>query len=322
MKKRVTAMLAVCLLLTGCKKTDAVALYLAEGIAQQIAWMDDIPFTDGPDMGYDDIGSNWTTPQTESGAPGSVYDEIYKEIESGNYRQAQSKLEAAINRYGNDDHFAELSEMLHTGWAAEVFAEAADAFENGYDYESAIRIIQASGLYGDDVDAEIAKYQEYAPVMLKEFEPVKKTRGIEVYPYGDAITMDINGHVYDGETVIAPYKNTYDDVAKSESDAYITYYLYRKYRIFDAVLYRTYESLSVSPEDWPQETVAKIYGDDVLLYEGPAITQNTYEEYKIHADISGVRELKIVLLGVGLIPDTWPQWYSPVLAIADVTVQK
>ena len=322
MKKRVTAMLAVCLLLTGCKKTDAVALYLAEGIAQQIAWMDDIPFTDGPDMGYDDIGSNWTTPQTESGAPGSVYDEIYKEIESGNYRQAQSKLEAAINQYGNDDHFAELSEMLHTGWAAEVFAEAADAFENGYDYESAIRIIQASGLYGDDVDAEIAKYQEYAPVMLKEFEPVKKTRGIEVYPYGDAITMDINGHVYDGETVIAPYKNTYDDVAKSESDAYITYYLYGKYRIFDAVLYRTYESLSVSPEDWPQETVAKIYGDDVLLYEGPAITQNTYEEYKIHADISGVRELKIVLLGVGLIPDTWPQWYSPVLAIADATVQK
>lgn len=322
MKKSVAAMLAVCLLLTGCKKTDAVALYLAEGIAQQIAWMDDIPFTDGPDMGYDDIGSNWTTPQTESGAPGSVYDEIYKEIESGNYRQAQSKLEAAINRYGNDDHFAELSEMLHTGWAAEVFAEAADAFENGYDYESAIRIIQASGLYGDDVDAEIAKYQEYAPVMLKEFEPVKKTRGIEVYPYGDAITMDINGHVYDGETVIAPYKNTYDDVAKSESDAYITYYLYGKYRIFDAVLYRTYESLSVSPEDWPQETVAKIYGDDVLLYEGPAITQNTYEEYKIHADISGVRELKIVLLGVGLIPDTWPQWYSPVLAIADVTVQK
>lgn len=322
MKKSVAAMLAVCLLLTGCKKTDAVALYLAEGIAQQIAWMDDIPFTDGPDMGYDDIGSNWTTPQTESGAPGSVYDEIYKEIESGNYRQAQSKLETAINQYGNDDHFAELSEMLRTGWAAEVFAEAADAFENGYDYESAIRIIQASGLYGDDVDAEIAKYQEYAPVMLKEFEPVKKTRGIEVYPYGDAITMDINGHVYDGETVIAPYKNTYDDVAKSESDAYITYYLYGKYRIFDAVLYRTYESLSVSPEDWPQETVAKIYGDDVLLYEGPAITQNTYEEYKIHADISGVRELKIVLLGVGLIPDTWPQWYSPVLAIADVTVQK
>lgn len=63
--------------------------------------------------GYDDIGSNWTAPQTESGVPGPVYDEIYKEIESGNYRQAQSKLEAAINRYGNDDHFAELSEMLH-----------------------------------------------------------------------------------------------------------------------------------------------------------------------------------------------------------------
>ena len=76
--------------------------------------MDDIPFTDGPDMGgYDDIGSNWTAPQTENGVPGPVYDEIYKEIESGNYRQAQSKLEAAINRYGNDDHFAELSEMLH-----------------------------------------------------------------------------------------------------------------------------------------------------------------------------------------------------------------
>ena len=76
------------------------------------------------------------------------------------------------------------------------------------------------------------------------------------------------------------------------------------------------------PDGWPQETVVKIYGDDVLLYEGPTITQNTYEEYKIHVNISGVRELKIVLLGVGLIPDTWPEGYSPVLAIADATVQK
>ena len=60
MKKSVAAMLAVCLLLTGCKKTDAVAQYLAEGIAQQIAWMDDIPFTDGPDMG----GGTMTSVQT------------------------------------------------------------------------------------------------------------------------------------------------------------------------------------------------------------------------------------------------------------------
>ena len=58
------------------------------------------------------------------------------------------------------------------------------------------------------------------------------------------------------------------------------YYLYGAYRNFDAVMYRTCVSLSVLAENWPQETVAKIYGDDVLLYEGSVITQRTYGDIR------------------------------------------
>ena len=128
---------------------------------------------------------------------------------------------------------------------------------------------------------------------------------------------DVNGNVYDAETVILPWS-----VAGSESDSYVIYYLYGEYCSFDATLFRTYTSLSVLDENWPQSTTVKLYGDGVLLYEGPQITRGTYEQYSIHADVTGVRELKIVLLGIGKVYETYWTDYEPLLGIANATIQK
>ena len=57
--------------------------------------------------------------------------------------------------------------------AVAVFAQAEAAFGRNHDYQTAIQILQRSGLTGEVVDREIQKYQEYAPVLLKSFQPTK-----------------------------------------------------------------------------------------------------------------------------------------------------
>lgn len=207
--------------------------------------------------------------------------------------------------------------------ATTVFAQAEAAFGRNHDYQTAIQILQRSGLTGETVDREIQKYQEYAPVLLKSFQSTKTSDYMYVGAANEGDYTDVNGNVYDRETVIRPRSRTSNDIAESEQDSYVTYYLYGDYRNFDATLYRTYSSLSTIDEDWTQGTVAKIYGDDVLLYEGPQITQDTYEEFTIHIDVTGVRELKIVLLGVGRKEDSFALYsYYPLMAIANATIQK
>ena len=207
--------------------------------------------------------------------------------------------------------------------ATTVFAQAEAAFGRNHDYQTAIQILQRSGLTGEAVDREIQKYQEYAPVLLKSFQPTKTTDYMYVGAAYEGDYTEVIGNVYDRETVIRPRSRTSNDIAESEQDSYVTYYLYGDYRNFDATLYRTYSSLSTIDEDWTQGTVAKIYGDDVLLYEGPQITRDTYEEFTIHIDVTGVRELKIVLLGVGRKEDSFALYsYYPLMAIANATIQK
>lgn len=207
--------------------------------------------------------------------------------------------------------------------AVAVFAQAEATFEQNHDYQAAIQILQESGLKGEAVDREIQKYQEYAPVLLKNFQPTKTSDYMYVGAANEGDYTDVNGNVYDRETVIRPRSRTSNDIAQSEQDSYVSYYLYGDYRSFDATLYRTYSSLSTIDEDWNQGTVAKIYGDGALLYEGPQITQGTYEEYKIHIDVTGVRELKIVLLGVGRKGESYALYsYYPLLAIANAAIQK
>ena len=251
--------------------------------------------------------------------------------QAGQYSEAKDKAIEYCLAFGLDEYPDAVStelQLINAEWLNSVAQEAATAFGTGKDYQAAIRVLQASGLQGDDVDALIEQYQGYAPIPLKTLTPTKSSKYMRVgvsSGYENYYT-DVNGNVYDCATVIQPKASGLTlagyDIAGSESDSYVIYYLYGEYCSFDAILFRTYVSLSVIDKTWPQSTTVKIYGDDVLLYEGPQITQGTYEQYSIHADVTGVRELKIVLLGVGATQDLYSTNCDPLLGIANATIQK
>lgn len=240
--------------------------------------------------------------------------------QAGQYSEAKDKAIEYCLAFGLDEYPDAVStelQLINAEWLNSVAQEAATAFGTGKDYQAAIRVLQASGLQGDDVDALIEQYQGYAPILLKTLTPTKSSKYMHVGSLYQSDHTDVNGNVYDAETVILPWS-----VAGSESDSYVVYYLYGEYCSFDATLFRTYTSLSVLDENWPQSTTVKLYGDGVLLYEGPQITRGTYEQYSIHADVTGVRELKIVLLGIGKVYETYWTDYEPLMGIANATIQK
>lgn len=128
---------------------------------------------------------------------------------------------------------------------------------------------------------------------------------------------DVNGHNYPKDGAIVPYDSGYGN-SKVE-DSYIVYYLGGEYKDLTATLYRPYASLSVLENGWDYGTVAKIYGDGVLLYEGPQITPGTYQEYDISVDVTGVRELKFILFGCGAESSSYR---VPELGISNITIRK
>lgn len=205
------------------------------------------------------------------------------------------------------------------------------AFGEDRDYSSAIRILQ-SAIADVTVDTTLVEalnekieyYQTYIPVSLTSLEYIQKARYIYIDEYLSSNYMtDVNGNEYDVATMIRPYgMDLRSEVASSEDEAYVLYNLNYKYSTLSGVVYRPYHSLKCEDE-WTSSTVVKIYGDDVLLYEAPEITQSTYDSYSFEIDVSGVRNLKIVMMGVWTSYDGWG-FYSryPKVCMAEVMLQK
>lgn len=173
---------------------------------------------------------------------------------------------------------------------------------NGRDYAAAIRVLQLSGLVNDAIDEAIASYQALAPVSLTSLDYIQKAKYIGV---GSRISSDslkdVNGNSYEKSSVICPLYaggGLNSEVPKSDDDAYVTYYLGAQYSRLTGLIYRTYDSLRAKAESWTDKKIyVRIYGDDVLLYEAPAITANTYDNIPFDIDVTGVRNLKIVMQG-------------------------
>ena len=111
--------------------------------------------------------------------------------------------------------------------------------------------------------------------------------------------------------------------ASNDDEAAVSYDLKHNYSTLSGLIYRPYSSLSCDFE-WTPATV-KIYGDDILLYESPSITQETYDTIEFTVDVTGVRNLKIVMRGV------WgretPGWvglvdYYPKACLTNLMLQK
>lgn len=207
--------------------------------------------------------------------------------------------------------------------------QADEAFGSNKEWEAAIDVlknlssqVEEDENVVDSINSMIEEYREYIPIELLSLDYIQKGRYIDVGTYGN--DTDVNGNQYDRNSIICPSGGSLNtQYASNDDEAAVSYDLKHNYSTLSGLIYRPYSSLSCDFE-WTPATV-KIYGDDILLYESPSITQETYDTIEFTVDVTGVRNLKIVMRGV------WgretPGWvglvdYYPKACLTNLMLQK
>lgn len=212
-------------------------------------------------------------------------------------------------------------------YSNDVLNRASVAFGDSKDYESAISILReaVSQLQYKGIDEgmiqlfnnAIDTYREFIPVSLFSLDCIQTT-GIGVGTTDDNIYRDLSSNTYQGETVM--YKNSYHT-----RDSYAVYNLNMRFSTLEGVVYVPYDAYHYTSA-WESggrnagEII--VYGDDVELYR-IKLSRNDYDPIQISINVSGVRILKIVIVGSWYEDKGW--WsYSlhPMICLACCTVQK
>jgi len=237
------------------------------------------------------------------------------------YRAAEQNRHVTITE--------DLTEIYEAA-AMEYMLSAAEQAEQAFggdakDYQAALEVLlRAKAAVSEEPDllaeleAMAEAYKAYIPVNLHELIPIQQRYTVDVGTYHSDISTDISGNTYLQKSVISPC-----DLALTDDEGYVTYNLNFAFSTFTATVYRPYGYLSYPEEILPNRAGVRIYGDDVLLYEfvDPG---DTWEAFPIEVDVSGVRNLKIVIRGVWnrntalLAPDD-PQ---PRICLAEGVLQK
>uniref|UniRef100_I5AXD3 Glycosyl hydrolase family 98 putative carbohydrate-binding module domain-containing protein n=1 Tax=Eubacterium cellulosolvens (strain ATCC 43171 / JCM 9499 / 6) TaxID=633697 RepID=I5AXD3_EUBC6 len=256
---------------------------------------------------------------------------------SKEYKNIFKTYQAAVNIEGenvpdkiNDAYKASITEYLK-----DVDSRAEEAFGESKDYEAAMQVYKdeladTEELGIDEIKSHLEEkkesYSDYIPINLTTLEYTQKTEYLDVGNDNNSDNnKDVNGKSYNNESIIMPTGGWLaGERASTEDEAYVMYNLNYQYSTLTGVLYRPYTSLSDTHE-WKKPTVVKIYGDNQLLYEGPNITNETYDTYDISVDVSGVRNLKIVMMGTWVSEDSG--WigiydYHPKVCMGEVKLQK
>jgi len=254
----------------------------------------------------------------------------------GDHLNAVLLYEAAL-----EDEWVEISAEMTQSYAASVnaycdgvAAQAAAAFGTGKDYEAALAVIRtalaeanASPELTARLEAMAEEYQAYIPVPLTSLEPTQKAYYIELGSSytSSSIYTDANGRTYDSSNLIYPLpdgSSLASETPDGENEAYVQYNLNYAYSTLSGVVFRTYGSLSAQP--WTQPTTVRIYGDDVLLYEAPGYTSDMYDSVAFTVDVSGVRNLRIVVMGRWVQDSGWVGLYDrqPKVCLGELMLQK
>lgn len=279
--------------------------------------------------------------------------EAFSELESQLYTQQAASRIAGAREQGDhlklvlvyesasrDPHVVISEEMTAayrescSAYLAGVSARAEEAFGGSKDYDAALAVIRSalaeaseSEILTGELEGIAETYKAYIPVALTSLEYTQKATYIDLGSQytSSAIYTDANGNIHDKSNMIYPHVDggaLNSEVPEGEEDAYVVFNLNFQYSTLSGVVYRTYSSLSA--KNWTTPTTVKIYGDDALLYEAPAFTADSYDNVPFTIDVSGVRNLKIVMLGrwgqssgsVGL-----TEW-APKVCMADLMLQK
>lgn len=227
-------------------------------------------------------------------------DETKELMGQGKFEEATQLLEDndIMAMFEGDADYEALRETLHTGWEDSVLQSAAEAFANGKDYAAALQIIQSSELQGERIDAEIERYREYEPVSLSLLDTKEITEYIEEGgPAPVNCRTDLKGNEYE-DTAIYPKIGMMMMRAETEDQGHVTYVLNGKYSRLTGVLYIPENTLSCSDKQWNEPTIVKLYGDDKLLYEAPSLSRENVDPINLDLDVTGVQDLKVVMIGV------------------------
>lgn len=232
----------------------------------------------------------------------SFRDAIIQAYESGDYPGVfQAYRDAERSPYGIiTEELTEIREAAAAAYLNLAEAQAEQAFGgSARDYNAAMESLRiARAAVGEEpellsaLEAMAEEYKAYIPVKLFEMKPVQQQYTMSVGTYHSDIYTDISGNTYSEKSVIYPL-----DWAETDDKGNVVYNLNYAFSTFTATIYRPYGYLSYPDEILPDRAAVRIYGDDVLLYEfmdpGPA-----WEPFPIEVDVSGVRNLKIVVRGV------------------------
>lgn len=272
-----------------------------------------------------------------------IYTQKYKEsiteaYEDKDYLSVFAEYANAVdNGYCAIDNamISQYSESV-TMYLTNIFASAEEAFGEKKDYSSAIGVLENAISKVESfedislpIKEKIEYYEEYTPIYLSSLEYTQLEDAISVNTV-TGYSTDVNGNEYSPKTVIHPSGiggdyGGYRTV--DEDEAYVLYYLNKKYSSLWGTIYRPSDSVSCD-KNWAEDrystSVVRIYGDNVLLYEAPPVTQDTYDPIRFKVDVANVRNLKIVMLGTYTSPTGWyaMNQIKPTVCMAEVFLQK
>lgn len=275
-----------------------------------------------------------------------------------NYTAAQELANSAAGKYEVimitgveqdcfDKEFAEAWHMINVAHEAlpdsSLLAETLDEVRNDYvqytidvakeqfgdekNYSAAIKTINvALADLGEDESlvSEYNRYAEYVPIYLATLDYDTKGRYIYIGGAYDSIATDVLGNTYVSDYIFYPTGgNLNSEVGTTEDEGAVEYFLNSKYSTLSGTLYLPYQSRAA--EAPTVSSVFKVYGDGTLLYEAPTFIRGTVDPVDFNIDISGVRNLRVVVLGVWTDKNTgWVGWNSryPMVCAADMMVSK
>lgn len=270
-----------------------------------------------------DVDSQYSQAQKKAKeAKSNYFSDLYKQVDAlaskGDLKSALEKLTTCDSQFTGEATFVAKKKEIESKLEEKVLSDAKAAFGDNKNYEAAIRVLQASGLTSPTVTNEIEKYQSYAPISLTQLDYVRKAQYVKIDPIEDDDAKDVNERSYIEETIIYPYNSGED---ANEEEYAIVYYLNSNYSRFTGTVYRPYSSLAFDSK-WTRPGYVKIYGDNVLLYSSSSITESTYETYQVDIDVTGVRELKIVVFGTWRERDYGMSFSRPKVCLAEGKLYK
>ena len=234
-----------------------------------------------------------------------VADEMQQSFDAKNYVEVINRYEHALTADWGINPTADMTEQYTNSisiFMNHVTTDAKAAFGSSKDYEAAIAVVRSAiteAYYNEGLlaklEALITEYQAYIPVKLSSLKYTQNYSLSIEWTEKNNYT-DVNGKEYDPTNILATKNTDNDSDATNEAFNYRIYNLNYKYSLFTGTVFRPYGSLTHS--DWKnKQGIVRIYGDDVLLKEFAPLTKDSYDTYDFQIDVSGVRNLKIVILG-------------------------